>query len=161
MRVASIAFAAYFVSSADHDDAVRSHKVLDGGPLLEEFRIRDHGEGQLDAALAQFGRDRPAHFFGGADRHGGFVHHDPVLGHVPADAARRRKHMLQVRRAVFPGGRAHRDALHGSKLHRALDVRRELQPPRGAVALDDLGEARLEDREPTFFQRADLRLVEI
>ncbi len=82
--VASMALAAYFVSSADftsmmitfsrlrvngsysarmqfhdarivgaHDDAVRTHEVVDGRAFLEEFRVRHDIELQFGLALRQ------------------------------------------------------------------------------------------------------------
>jgi hypothetical protein len=43
--------------------------------------------------------------------------------------------------------------------NRRRDVRREAEPPRAHVALDDLVQARLEDRDPACFERPDLRRV--
>ena len=62
--------------------------------------------------VRQFARRSAPHLVGRADRHRALVDDDLVVGHVPADAARRGQHVLQVGRAVLVGRRADGDELH-------------------------------------------------
>ncbi len=94
------------------DDPVRLHEVIDGRPLLQEFRVRDHVE--LDRRIARLRGIRPhrlSHLIRGTHRHRGFGDHHLVFAHVLADGAGHRQHIAQVRRAVLIGRRAHRDQL--------------------------------------------------
>jgi hypothetical protein len=158
MRVASIALAAYLVNSAlrtsitcsrswlrmkgaysahqqdgalvvgAHDDAVGAHEVLDRRTFLQELGVGHHGEVHFDAARRQFFGDRRAPV-GRAHRHRALVDDHLVVGHVAADAAGGRQHVLQVGRAVLVGRRAHADELQRAVRHRGGHVGGELQRP--------------------------------
>src|SRR5439155_20224243 len=58
------------------DDAVGLHEVVDGRPFLHELRVGDN----VNAVFGFFANDLP-HAFGGAARHGGFVHNDFLAIH--------------------------------------------------------------------------------
>ena len=104
------------IVGADHH-AVGTHEVFDRRAFLEEFRVRNHVEFDLGAALRERFGDRRAHLVGGADRHRGLGDDHLVFGHVLADGPRHRQHVLEIRRAVFVGRRAHRDELQLAMRH--------------------------------------------
>ncbi len=143
------------------DDAIGSHEIVDRSPFLEELGVGDHRVLHIELALAQFVADRRAHRVGGTDRHGGFVDHEPVRGHVTADRAGGIDHVTQIGRAVFLRWRAHRDELHQSMLDAFGHVGGEVQAPRGTIALDHLLQPRLVDRDAAVVEDAHLALVHI
>ena len=149
-----------FVVGTD-DDAVGLHEVFDRSALLQEFGVRHHAERHLDTALGQLSSDRGVHRTGSADWHGALVDDQLVVGHVPADAARSGEYMLHVGGTVFIGRRAHGDELDGAEAHAFLDVRREMQPLRLDVALNDFLQPGFENRNLAAQQQIDLALVKI
>jgi hypothetical protein len=62
---------------------------------------------------------------------------------------------------VFIGRGTDGDELDGAEAHAFLDVRREMQPLRLDIALHDLLQAWLEDRNLAAQQEIDLALIEI
>ena len=151
IRVASIAFAAYLVSSAertsitskplvvalerrvdgahrgdralvvgaDHD-AVGPHEVLDRRALLQELRIRHHGERRVDAARAKLVGDRRAHAIRGARPEPSTCRRRPWRSVIRRPmCARGREHVLHVGGPVLVRRRA-----DGDELQRAVRDRR-------------------------------------
>jgi hypothetical protein len=182
MRVASIALAAYLVSSAvvalerrvqlaqqrgralilrTDDDAVRAHEILDRRALLQELRIGDDTEGYFLASVVQGIRNYFCNPVGCPHWHGRLVDHHAVIVHVAADAARRLQHVFHVGRAVFARRRADCDELQHAVRHARRHVGREGQAAGLAVALDDRLQARLVDRDPAGVQRRDLGRIHV
>ena len=143
------------------DDAVGLHEVLDRRAFLQELGVRDHVELDLGAALAERLLDALADLVGGADRHGGLVDDDPVLGHVPADRLGDREHVREVRRAVLLGRGADGDELEQAVRDALLRAGREPEPALVEVALHDDVEARLVDRDLALLQALDLARVDV
>ena len=78
---------------------------------------------------------RRAHLVGGADRDGRLRHHHLGLGHVLGDGGGHREHVLQIRRAVLVGRRAHGDELDAAVRHPLGGVGGEAEPaPRRGCA---------------------------
>ena len=150
---------ALFVA-ADHDP-VGPHEVLDGRAFLEELRVGHDAIGQLGPACGKLFGNRGVNLVRSAHRHGGLVHDHAVLGHVPADGAGGRHHVGQVGGAILAGRRADRDELQLAMRNARLDVGREHQAPRGAVARDDRLQPRLEDRQAARVQRGDLACIDV
>jgi hypothetical protein len=139
-----------------HDHAVGVHEVLDRGALLEELGVAgDHD--LLLGVLADDAGDP----LGGAHRHGALVDDHREAVDVLAHLGGGLEQVAQVGRAVGGARRAHghedRVAMLGG-----LGVRGgEAEPAGLGVALDQLVEARLVDRDLTVAQAGDLALVHV
>src|SRR6266568_2615646 len=155
IRVASIAFAAYFVIPAD-DHAVGLHEVLDRRPFLEKLGVGAHVERRAGPL-----RDLGADLFRRPHRHGAFRDYELGPVHVLADRARHGKHVLQIGGAIFVGRRAYRDKDDFRPLHRFPDARRERQAAVALIADDHRLEPRLVDGELVLLERADLGGVDV
>jgi hypothetical protein len=158
MRVASIAFAAYFVSSAERSSMNRigAHEVVDRRALLQELGVRDDVERVLRRLAQDLGDLLRA-----ADRDGALVHDDRVAGHVPADLLGRGENVGEIGLAVLVGGRADRDERDVDAGDRLGVGRREGEPPLLHVATDELFEPRLVDRDPARPEHLDLASVHV
>ncbi|CAM2156829.1 hypothetical protein PT2222_30158 [Paraburkholderia tropica] len=154
------AFAGHVFVAAQHD-AVGAREVFHGRAFLQELGVRDHREHVVFAALAQLGRDRVAHQRGRADRHRRLVDDHLEARHRTADVARRLKHILQIRRAVFVGRRADGDELHVAVRDSRFDIGRKRQTARATIALDDFLKARLVNRHDALIEQVDLALVHV
>src|SRR5690606_25992736 len=86
-----------------NDDAIGPHEVLDRRPLLEEFRVAYHIEGDVDAAPGQLVGHRRPYLLGGAHRHRRLVDDHRIVLEVGADGAGGGEHVLEVGGAVLPG----------------------------------------------------------
>ncbi len=149
------------VVAAEHD-AVGPHEVLDRGAFLQEFGIGDHRELQvLEPARGELLADHRCDAVAGTDRHGRLVDHDLEAGHMPADIAGGRQHILQVGRTVLVRRRANGDELHVGMVDRGRDVGGEHQPPGLAVALDQVLQAGLVDRHAAIVEQRDLFFIDV
>ena len=77
------------------------------------------------------------------------------------DGGGHREHVLQIRRAVLVGRRAHGDELDAAVRHPLGGVGGEAEPPVGVVPLHHLLEAGLEDRDLPRLQPLDLVRVHV
>ena len=174
MRVASIAFAAYLHSSAlaqsitmigapvrvngAYSSRITSAPRGSSAPMTTRSGLRKSSTAApcfrnsgllttLNGCVVSRRIDL-AHLLGGADRHGALVDDDLVAVHRPGDVAGDAEHVLQVGRAVLGLGRADgdEDDLSDARTARG-SVGRERQALLGRVALDQLLEARLVDRD--------------
>ena len=144
------------------DDAVGPHEILDRRALLQELRDSTRRRTAWPTPRdSELFRDGLAHAVGGAHRHRRLVDDDLVLGHPPADMARRGEHVLHVRRAVLAGRRAHRDELERAVRDRGVLIGREAQAARGDVALDHRLEPGLVDGHAAAGQDLDLQRVDV
>jgi hypothetical protein len=143
--------------------SARSNRTaLDRRALLQEFRVRHDGKGQVGhATRAQRCMHAGPHAFGRAHRNRALVDDDLVVGHGGPDGTRRRQHMLQIRAAVLARWRADADELQGSVRHCGGDVGRELQSPGRGVAPHHRLQSRLVDRNLPGPQQRDLGLVHV
>jgi hypothetical protein len=170
MRVASMALAAYLVSSAllarfgiveaDHD-AVRLHEVVDRGAFLQEFRIADDMERDVHAALLEFASDRALDLLGGADRHGRLVDDHGRFRQALADAACSGQDVGQVGAAVFVRRRADGQEDDVGVVDGIVIVRREQQAAGSGVALDEAVQAGFVDGDDPVLQHRDLARVDV
>jgi len=143
------------------DDAVGTHEIVDRSALLQELRIRHHGELNRSLALFELFGDSCTDLVAGTDRHRGLVDHDPVIVHVATDVARGRKHVLQIGRAVLIGRRTDGDELDGPETCGLLDVCRERKTPGFDVTSNHVEQPRLVNRNPALLEDADLVRIHI
>ncbi len=183
MRVASIAFAAYFVSSAEGGSITRmglpvrtkgsyslrmtASTVRVVGPDHDAVRLEEVVDGR--PFLQELGvrddrervlRERRHHVPDPGrrpHRHRGLVDEDLVAVHRAGDAPRDVEHVGEVRRAVLVLRCPHRDEDHLARPHDFVEVRGEAQSFLGDVARDHLVEAGLVDRDLALPQPVDLR----
>ena len=80
---------------------------------------------------------------------------------MAAELARGRQHVLQVGRAVLARRRADGDELHLAVQGGGARVGVEAEAPGGGIALHDLGQAGLVDRQAAFLQHRDLVGVDV
>src|SRR5690606_13054667 len=121
--------------------------------LAQELGVRGDREREIGPGLA----DDPLDLVAGADRHGRLGHHHgarpQVSGHLLGggiDVAEVRMSVAAARR------RADRNEHRIGIRQRAGKVERELEPFSRDVALDQLVQSRLEDRNAPLAQRRDL-----
>ena len=187
MRVASIAFAAYFVSSAERMSMKRTGcSARTNGAYSSAMTARARSEatptttrsGRMKSSIAapsfrnsgfettsngcarralQHLRD----LLGAADRHGALVHHHAARVMCRPISLGGGEHVLEVRLAVLAGRRAHRDERDLRVPHRVGVRGREGEPPLLHVAADELLEPGLVDRDPARAQHRDLARVDV
>ena len=102
-------------------------KSSTAAPSFRNSGFDTTANGVADAARRKLLGDRLADAVGGAHRHRGLVDDDLVLGHPPADVARRGEHVLHVRRAVLVRRRAHGDELQRAVRDRGVLIGGEAQ----------------------------------
>ena len=132
---------------AEHD-AVGLHEVVDRGAFLEELRIAARRETET-ARAARSPRDlrRRSH------RHRRLGHDDHLARHVLADRLGHREHVARSAEPSSSGRRPDGDE-HDFRVRRSRgDVGRERQPPSRLIALHQLLETRLVDRDDALLQR--------
>ena len=187
MRVASIEFAAYLVSSAERRSmtsmrslGARERRVeraqdVDGALVLgaDDHAIRLHEVVDRVALLQELGVRRDgelvrgllAHdgfdLVAGADRYGRLGDDDRPAGHRRRDGLGGLEDERQIGAAVLAGRRADRQQDHLAAGDALGDVGRERQAPLGGVVRDQLVEARFVDRDLAAIEAVDLGLVEI
>jgi hypothetical protein len=105
--------------------------------------------------------DGGAHAIRGADRNGRLRDDDAVAGQRRADLARRLQDIRKIGAAVGPRGRADRDQRERRAGHGVADRRREAQAAELRVALHELREARLEDRNLAALEHRDAAGVDV
>ena len=102
-----------------------------------------------------------ADLVGGAHGDRGLHDDDAIAIERASDLLRRREDVPEVGRAVGLGRRADADEDEESPLHRLVEVRGELEPLLLDVALDQLLETGLVDRDLARAEEVDLLLVEV
>ena len=138
------------IVGADHD-AVGMLEILDRGAFAQEFRIGDDLDLGVGALVAQDSLDLVA----GADRHGRFGDDHRGRGKQRRDLAHRLIDEAQIGMAVAAARRrADRDE-HGVGFADARGVAGEFEPALAHIGLDQIGEARLEDRDFAAIERGD------
>ncbi|MNT18989.1 hypothetical protein D3C72_1542210 [compost metagenome] len=115
-----------FVIGTDYD-ALRTHAVCYRCPFLQELWVGNHIERHFAATFLQGFFHHLADFICGADRHGRFVDHHFVFGHVLRDGARNGSHVFQIGRTVFIRRCSHRDKLNGTMRHPSLGIGGKMQ----------------------------------
>ncbi|EXI64885.1 MAG: hypothetical protein AW07_04768 [Candidatus Accumulibacter sp. SK-11] len=149
------------VARGADDDPVGPHEVFDGRTFLEEFRVGDNAERDVDLALAEFCGHGGMDCIAGTDRNGALVDDDLVIGHHPTDVACGGEDVLQVGGAVFVGRCPDGDELNRAVVYRLLDISGEAKPASGDVAAHDLLQSRFVDRYAARLEDADLRGIEV
>jgi hypothetical protein len=124
--------------------------------LLHELGVADDIEGVMGLGL-----DGGGDLFVGSDRHGALGRDDPVAVHVATDLRGNRQHRRQVGASVAGFRCPHRDEDDQRVGDGLAEIRREQQPARLEVALEDLGQPRLVDRHFSLLEGFDLGLVHI
>ena len=153
-------FGGFRMIGAD-DDPVGFEAVLDGCAFFQEFGVRHDVEWDRDAPfLLRFIYD-VCDKVGSADGHGRFVDKHFVIGHLLADHAGGRLDVACVARAVVPGWSGDGDEADGGGGDSFLVAGGEAEPFLVDVPFDDFFEARLVDRDDSFFEVFDFRLVDI
>ena len=134
------------------DDAVRSHEIVDGRALAQEFGVRGDVEFMPRSRSHHLG-----HLAVGADGHCGLGHDDGIAGQGRADLGGSRHDIGQIGMAVAAsrgGAHCNKDGIR--PCHRLGQIQRECQP----ASLDVLGhqviKTRLEDWHFAFAQLRDL-----
>ena len=126
-------------------------EILDGGALAQEFRVGHDLDGRVRTPLAQDAFDLVA----GTDRDRRFGHHHGRAGENRRDLAHRVVDEAQIGMTVAAARRrTHRDE-HGFGIGRALRFRGEFEPALAEVRFDEVGKARLEDRNLAAVERGD------
>ena len=146
---------------AADDDPVRAHEVGHRDAFLEKFRVGNHGEREFQTAFGENAGDGFPHHISGADRHGGFIDHDPVAVQVLANGASNSADVLQIRRTILVGRSADRDELEQAMGDARRNIGGESQPAAGAVAANHLIQTRFVDGDLATLQQRHLALVHI
>jgi hypothetical protein len=152
-------FGTLAVGADDHP--VGFHEVRDGCAFLQELGVGNDIELQTRATGSQGFIHRGAHFVGGSHRNRRFGDHHLISRHVLTDGSRHRQHIAQIRRAIFIGRRTHSNQLQQAVSHAFLRIRREPQASGFRIALDDLVQPRLVDRNFAFPEHVDLARIDI
>jgi len=137
------------------DDAVRSHEIVDGRALLEELGVRDHMHLGL-AALHQ-----AAHTCVRAHWHRALEHQHALARGALRDQLGHGVHGAEIGATVAARRRAHGDEDGVRVGHGAAHVLGEGEPAGVGVALDQLGQAGLEDGDLAALQGLDLGRVHV
>ena len=149
-----------FIVGADHH-AIRLHEVVDGGPFLQELRIRRDSEGKAQATLRQRFSDALTDPIRRSHRDRGFIDDHLVARHALADISRGGEDMAHVRGPILVGRRADCDELQNPVRDRSVGIGREFEPPRFDVARDHVRQVGLVNGHAAVLQDGNLARINV